>query len=189
MSSQQDHVGRPTLRVQTQQAQNSNQSSSVELSSTRKCANAALQLKIAHMRSRLAPIYPLPQGIPHPSFPQTILQYWLLTEDEIDTLAFYYHQTSPTSQWHNQYPANMRWDPQFLAKPDPLKMSEEENAALLTNEERLTAKRRMFGKFIGLNGCETPICEVQRKIKFYEDWLERNISLVEGMKESKFPWL
>jgi hypothetical protein len=141
------------------------------------------------MRLRLAPIYPLPQGNPHPSFPTTILQFWLLTEDEIDTMASYYHQTSPSNEWHNQYPVTMRWDQQFLAKPDSLRMSKEEIDGLLSDEERLGVKRRMLGQFIGLKGCDTPIGEVMRKIKFFQDRLERSMRLERKTMGGKFPCL
>jgi hypothetical protein len=189
MSSKSEQVGSPTFPLQTTRTHNSTRSSPVNHSSISKRVNPVLQQKLAHMRLRLAPIYPLPQGNPHPSFPETILQYWLLTEDQIDLMASYYHQTSPTNQWHNQYPATMRWDSQFLAKPDHLRMSEGEIAELLNDGERLGVKRRMLGRFIGLKGCETPIGEVRRRIKFFEDRLERSIKLEREMTGRKFPWL
>jgi len=146
----------------------------------------ALQTKIAHMKLKLAPIYPLPAGPPHSSFPSTLLQYWLLTEQEIDSMAAYYHQTSP-NPWTCQYPANMRWDSHFLAKSDPLAMSKKEITHLLTDEERLGVKRRMLGKFIGLRGWDTPTAEVKRKLRFLEDRLERNILRERDMMTRKFP--
>jgi hypothetical protein len=68
-------------------------------------------------------------------------------------------------------------------------MSKEEISELLSDEERLRVKRRMVGKFIGLMGCDTPIAEVKRKIKFFEDRLERSIRLEREMPARKFPWL
>jgi len=136
-----------------------------------------LETKISQMRITLAPIYPLPAGPPHTDYPQTVLHYWLLTESQLDSLAAYYHQLSPTNPWHNQYPACMNWDPEFLAKPTDFisKPSKEELDALLSTDERVAIKRRMLGKFIGLRGCETPLREMQRKMKFLDDRMERSL--------------
>ncbi|KAF2432879.1 hypothetical protein EJ08DRAFT_568177, partial [Tothia fuscella] len=139
--------------------------------------NKPLTLKLTHLLTPLAPLYALPNGSPHPSFPTTLLAYHLLTESQIDAMASWYHQTSPTHRYNSQYPSNMRWDKAFLAKPDPSTMSEEEMGSLLSDKERVDVKRRMVGKFIGLRGCETPIEEVGRRIKFLEDRLERSIRL------------
>lgn len=81
----------------------------------------------------------------------------------------------------------MRWDPEFLARPDPERMTKEEMKGLLSDEERLNVKRRMVGKFIGLRGCDTPATEVGRRIKFLEDRFERSVR-VERNLEGKHPW-
>ncbi|PPJ58479.1 hypothetical protein CBER1_05619 [Cercospora berteroae] len=78
--------------------------------------NSALAKKIATLQLRLAPLVPLPAGPPHPAFPKTLMAFHLLTEDELDSIAHYYHQSTP-SQWTHHYPANMNWDKDFLAKP------------------------------------------------------------------------
>jgi hypothetical protein len=62
-----------------------------------------------------------------------MLHYWLLSESDLDNLARFYHQVTP-SIWTDQYPEKMRW-----------------RADLTLNE-----KRREWGKFIGLRGCESP---------------------------------
>lgn len=60
--------------------------------------NSALAKKIATLQLRLAPLVPLPAGPPHPAFPDTLLAFHLLTEAELDSIAHYYHQSTP-SQW------------------------------------------------------------------------------------------
>ena len=78
--------------------------------------DSALVEKIATLQLRLAPLVPLPTGPPHPSFPKTLMAFHLLTEDELDAIAHYYHQSTP-GPWSNHYPASMNWDKDFLARP------------------------------------------------------------------------
>ncbi|KAK5124146.1 hypothetical protein LTR85_001849 [Meristemomyces frigidus] len=77
--------------------------------------NSVLAKKIATLRLKLAPLVPLPSGPPHPSFPKTLMAFHLLSEDELDSIAHYYHQSTP-GPWSNHYPANMNWDKEFLAR-------------------------------------------------------------------------
>jgi hypothetical protein len=44
------------------------------------------------------------------------MAFHLLTEEELDSIAHYYHQSTP-GPWSNHYPASMNWDKDFLAKP------------------------------------------------------------------------
>ncbi len=78
--------------------------------------NSALIKKIATLQLSLAPLVPLPSGPPHPAFPKNLMAFHLLTEDELDSLAHYYHQSTP-GPWSHHYPASMNWDKEFLAKP------------------------------------------------------------------------
>lgn len=78
--------------------------------------NSALLKKISTLQLKLAPLVPLPSGPPHPAFPRTLMAFHLLTEDELDSIAHYYHQSTP-GPWSHHYPANMNWDKDFLAKP------------------------------------------------------------------------
>lgn len=77
--------------------------------------NAALTKKIATLQLELAPLVPLPSGPPHPAFPKTLLAFHLLTEDELDSIAHHYHQSTP-GPWTQHYPALMNWDKDFLAR-------------------------------------------------------------------------
>ena len=78
--------------------------------------NSTLVKKIATLQLRLAPLVPLPSGRPHPAFPKTLMAFHLLTEEELDSIAHHYHQSTP-GPWSNHYPASMNWDKDFLAKP------------------------------------------------------------------------
>jgi hypothetical protein len=81
--------------------------------------NSTLAKKIATLQLRLAPLVPLPSGPPHPAFPKTLMAFHLLTEEELDSIAHYYHQSTP-GPWSNHYPASMNWDKDFLSKPADL---------------------------------------------------------------------
>lgn len=99
------------------------------LPSRRNAKNPALDNKIRQMELRLAPLVQLTSGQVHPAFPSTLLNFWLLTDDQLDQLAHFYHQRKPC-QWTRHYPCPITW------------------GEGLTIEE----KRRKIGKFIGLRG-------------------------------------
>lgn len=98
-------------------------------STRRTTRNKELDKKIQQMALPLAPLVQLTSGHVHPSFPSTLLNFWLLTDAQLDELAQFYHQRSPC-QWTRHYPCPISW------------------AEGLTLEE----KRRKIGKFIGLRG-------------------------------------
>ncbi|KAI9710222.1 MAG: hypothetical protein M1828_002185 [Chrysothrix sp. TS-e1954] len=127
---------------------------------TRRRPRPNLEPIITRLRYPLAPLQPLPQGPPHPAFPQTLLNYHLLTEDQLDGIAQYYHQWvfSPCI-WSNGYPTNANWNHEFL----------QHLGSINGDEHRCNVKRRKIGRFIGLRGCETPIEELDE----FERWLER----------------
>lgn len=102
---------------------------------TKKSARSpAFAKKLSEMALPLAPLVQLTTGRVHPSFPSTLLRFWLLTDAELEGLAHFYHQRTPC-RWTFHYPCPVAWD-QGLA---------------------LEEKRRRIGKFIGLRGCETPV--------------------------------
>lgn len=90
--------------------------------------------KLHELSLHLAPFVQLTSGQVHPCFPSTLLHFWLLTSDQLDALAAFYHQAVPC-EWTRHYPCPITW------------------RADLSLEE----KRRKIGKFIGLRGCDTPV--------------------------------
>jgi hypothetical protein len=117
--------------------------------------NLALQTKLSQMALPLAPLVRLTTGEIHPDFPSTLLSFWLLTSDQLDELANFYHQLKP-SVWSSHYPCPVVW------------------GSDLTLEE----KRRKIGRFIGLSGCESPVKseeqileEARRKVDQQEEEL------------------
>jgi hypothetical protein len=109
------------------------------------------------MALNLCPLVQLTTGHVHPSFPRTVLQYWLLTDGQLDELAHFYHQHTPCPLKF-QYPCPITWHPDLP----------------------LEEKRRKMGKFIGLRGCESPAsagfqsCDVIRRVEDEEQlaWTE-----------------
>lgn len=91
--------------------------------------NPALDSKLKQMALPLAPLVQLTSGHVHPAFPSTLLSFWLLTDEQLDQIAHFYHQRTPC-QWTRHYPCPITW------------------GEGLTVEE----KRRKIGKFIGLRG-------------------------------------
>ncbi|EJT69081.1 hypothetical protein GGTG_13349 [Gaeumannomyces tritici R3-111a-1] len=103
------------------------------ISEQRAAYNPELERKLKQMAIPLTPLVQITTGHIHPAFPMTLLNYWLLTDDQLESLAHFYHQRT-LSFWTSQYPHPVQW------------------GSKLPIEE----KRRRIGKFIGL-GCETPI--------------------------------
>ncbi|CCE33103.1 hypothetical protein E4U22_000168 [Claviceps purpurea] len=96
--------------------------------------NPGLAYKLHQMALPLSPLVQLTSGAVHPDFPRTVLQFWLLTDSQLESLAHFYHQTTPSSPWSSQYPCPVVW----------------------LSDVSLEEKRRRMGKFIGLRGCDTP---------------------------------
>lgn len=113
-----------------------------------------LAAKLDHMAQTLHPLVNTVTGAIHPAFPLTIVQFWLLTDDQLEGLASFYHQRTP-SRFTRQYPCPVKWQRRGLTLED---------------------KRRKFGRFIGLRGCETP-----RKLTHYSgghpvQWTRRTLT-------------
>ena len=113
--------------------------------------------------SRLStPIYPLislETGQEHPNFPRSILQFHLLTHEILDELCEYYHQTLPPHSGRykrrgmslgSQYPAPLGTKAWVYESASP-------HERCITRPVSLAAKRRRFGRFCGLQGCESPL--------------------------------
>lgn len=63
------------------------------------------------------------------------MAYHLLTEEELDSIAHYYHQSTP-GIWTMSYPASMNWDKDFLAKPSGSQQPANRHARRLSREEQ-----------------------------------------------------
>jgi hypothetical protein len=143
--------------------------------------NPDLARKIAEMRLSIAPIVHVETGLPAPEFPPTILSLFLLTELQLNDLAQYYSQTSPSALTH-QYPQTMDWARPFLCADDALP----ENCRL-SELERVKVKMRMFARFIGMRGAETPRWEYEREVEILRNKIERSVVQEENEKK-KFGW-
>jgi hypothetical protein len=117
------------------------------MEATRSARNPEFQAKMAQMALPLAPLVRLTTGEVHPIFPSTLLNFWLLTSEQCDELAHFYHQRTP-SVWTRYYPCPVEW----------------------RTDATLEEKRRRIGRFIGLMGCDTPVRvqseeEIMREVK------------------------
>ncbi|TQV95698.1 beta-xylosidase [Cordyceps javanica] len=119
--------------------------------STLLARNPALAHKLRQMALPLSPLVQLTTGAVHPDFPANVLQFWLLTDAQLEALASFYHQAVPPgarpSPWAAQYPCPVRW----------------------RSDAPLECKRRRMGRFIGLRGCDTPVEVCPPVIKTEED--------------------
>ena len=131
--------------------------------------NPALAQKISQMRLNIAPIVHAESGIPPPQFPSTMLELFLLTEDQLDAMARYYSQSTPGALTHC-YPQTMDWNKPFLAKGESIP-----EECRLSDYERLKVKMRMFAKFIGMRGAETPSWELERQVEILKANIDRSI--------------
>lgn len=121
--------------------------------------NSSLAAKISQMRLTIAPIVHVETGKPAPDFPSTMLSLFLLTEAQLDALAMFYSQTH-CSELTFQYPITMNWAHPFLDKCENLP-----DDCRLDDVERLRVKMRMFARFIGMRGAETPTWEYERQME------------------------
>ncbi|KFA64163.1 hypothetical protein S40285_00845 [Stachybotrys chlorohalonatus IBT 40285] len=75
----------------------------------RNSKSLVFELKLRQMQMRVSPLVRLDTGTVHPDFPTTMLHFWLLTEHQLDSLAYYYHQAAPNPFWA-MYPYPICWD-------------------------------------------------------------------------------
>ncbi|BCS21311.1 uncharacterized protein APUU_21743S [Aspergillus puulaauensis] len=94
----------------------------------------------------LAPLVHCQSGVPHPYFPKSILSFNLLTSAQLDALALHFDQVYPPNQATFHYPR-------------PIKPWLATNGFVRNLGVDTDVKRRRFGRFIGLRGCESPVKE------------------------------
>ncbi|KAI1810767.1 hypothetical protein GGS20DRAFT_153750 [Poronia punctata] len=134
------------------------------LGSRRAATNTAFRKKLEQMAIPLAPLVQLTTGEVHPSFPGTVLNFWLLTDEELEALAHFYHQRTP-SQYKFHYPCPINW----------------------SSDIPLEEKRRKIGRFIGLRGCESPI-RIRTEEEILEDARRARIAEEDEMWKRKLRW-
>lgn len=121
-----------------------------------------LQASVAHLASQLVPLISVRTGQAHPGFPKSLLQYHLLTHDQLDDLARWYHQTIDAGEERWMYPCPIAWDKVWCD-------SSSSSTSITENVSRrqlvdLDTKRRRWGRFIGLKGCDSPVEEQQESL-------------------------
>ncbi|KUJ24047.1 uncharacterized protein LY89DRAFT_776239 [Mollisia scopiformis] len=118
---------------------------------SRRANNPLFAAKIQQMALPLAPLVRLTTGEVHPSFPTTLLNFWLLTSEQLGDLAHFYHQRTPSVYTrHYPCPVHQEW----------------------RTDATLEEKRRRIGRFIGLRGCESPV-EMKSEEEIGKDVRER----------------
>ncbi|ORY09454.1 hypothetical protein BCR34DRAFT_487227 [Clohesyomyces aquaticus] len=144
--------------------------------------NPKLAAKIAQMRLTIAPIVHVLSGQSPPEFPSTMLELFLLTEDQLDAMAHYYSQVTPDGFTFN-YPQTMDWNRPLLGKPEPGEIGDER--CRLSDYERLRIKMRMFARFIGMRGADTPQWEYERHIEILKARINKSVEEEERLQTRK----
>lgn len=103
--------------------------------------HAALSAKLAQLAQPLHPLVQVTTARAHADFPRTLLHFWLLTATQLDDMAGFYHQREQCV-WSALYPRPIVWPVDGASAS-------------------LERKRCLFGRFIGLSGCEDVVEEVE----------------------------
>lgn len=127
--------------------------------------NPELAVKLSQMRLTIQPIIHVLTGQPAPDFPNTMLSLFTLTEGQLDALAAFYSQSQPLSPSLDDglkyaYPQTMDWSRPLLSADSRLPED-----CRLSEMERFKVKMRMFARFIGMKGAETPGWEYERQVE------------------------
>jgi hypothetical protein len=128
--------------------------------------NPTLAARIERLQLTIHPIIRIQEVTPsgnflyapeHDWFPRNLLQYLTLSESMLDAMMHHYSQSTPDA-YTEAYPAPANWDKSWLAT--------------LPSSRRAQVKRRKFGQFIGLRGCDTPVSEIAEQL----DWSRGRIN-------------
>ncbi|RMJ27302.1 hypothetical protein PHISP_01816 [Aspergillus sp. HF37] len=112
---------------------------------------------LEHLLTPLRPLISMTTCVPHPDFPTTLLAYHLLTSTQLDDLARHYHQVWPPMSDTKSYPQPI---PAWVGAPNERAVD-------------VDTKRRRFGRFIGLRGCESPV--ETGSAPAWESWAEQEL--------------
>ena len=143
---------------------------------------AAYANAVTHLSTPLVPLISVTTGLPHPHFPRSLLQYHLLTHHQLDSLARWYHQTQPATEESWMYPA---WIPPYTAHAAAHAASTnavDQPCSEGFEEVMLKTKRRRWGRFIGLRGCESPVEEESQEAvmeRMEREWVRQRERLRE----------
>ena len=107
---------------------------------------------LEHFLTPLCPLISVTTNLPHADFPATLLAFHLLTSAQLDSLARHYHQVWPPAPETTRYPKPI---PAWVGAPSE-------------HDVDLDTKRRRFGRFIGLRGCDSPTQTVS--VPAWESW-------------------
>lgn len=116
-------------------------------------SNRDLAIIVGYMRHPVTPMHQLGTGLVHPDFPTTWAGVALLTEEQMDDIAQFYHQTGGWNQWWLQYPCPVLWRP----------------------EDGVWIKRRKMMEFIGIRKPERPPIEVVGWLNDLEEEVQRRV--------------
>ncbi|KAI9891009.1 MAG: hypothetical protein M1814_003360 [Vezdaea aestivalis] len=149
------------------------------LTGRRVCKNPQFAKKVAHLRLRLSPLVNLRSGKAHPDFPATLLAFWLLTENQLDSLAHFYDQRTP-NRYSKEYPCPIQWVEETEECKDDkpaglIDFDGEGRLVLGPPSEILEVKRRRWGRFMGLRGCESPVrdVDIEARRRFLRERMKR----------------
>lgn len=123
--------------------------------------NIDLALMVGWMRRRVTVMHQLGTGAVHPAFPTTWGAVALLTEEQLDSLAEFYHQTGGWNEWWLQYPCPMIWK----------------------RGDSVWVKRRKMMEFIGIRKPERPPIEVMRWMNDLENEVQRRVDAEDEREE------
>ena len=124
-----------------------------------------LSNRISHLASQLVPLISVRTGLPHPLFPRSLLQYHLLTHDQLDALARHYHQTLDAGEERWMYPCPIPFGKSWCGSSPPAMSSHATNELERRHLVDLETRRRRWGRFIGLKGCESPVVDGPQSVR------------------------
>ncbi|KAF1810648.1 hypothetical protein P152DRAFT_400664 [Eremomyces bilateralis CBS 781.70] len=143
--------------------------------------NPEFQRKLAKLRLKIHPILSLHTGRSAPEFPATLLHFNLLTEAQLDELAHYYSQCCQ-DETTASYGKSMDWDASYYDEYFG-------EGKCFRESRRVWVKRRRFGRFIGMRGCDTPVDEVQKRLSWMVERLEEQLEDVKREdRKSREAW-
>ena len=158
-----------------------------------------LRHALSMLRTRVYPVIPLHLEAPSegrttesertvmraipPYAPRTILQFYLLSEEQLDALAADYHQRDPNDPDRNLYPHPMDWDEQFLV-PDR-RLPPAALALYPPTKDRVDYKQRLLTAFYGRLPSVVSDAENAERARFRIAMMEWRLAEMERWREQE----